>query len=70
MQHPVVRTPSLDTLASKLEDRNKNNAIGFPVRDSTGANALIPRGVTVDQNNNLQGALGNVQMGSLSAAGT
>ncbi|MES3022477.1 MAG: TonB-dependent receptor [Pseudomonadota bacterium] len=57
---------SLDTLASNLKDNNKNNAIGFPIRDSTNLNMLIPRGVTVDQNNNLQGSLANVQATSVS----
>ncbi|WP_165390721.1 TonB-dependent receptor [Pseudoduganella lutea] len=58
---------SLDTLASQLKDKNKSNSIAFPIRDSTGANALIPRGVTVDQKNNLQGSLANVQAISGSA---
>jgi TonB-dependent receptor len=55
---------SWDTLYSKLQDDNKNNYINFPIRDSTAANALIPRGVTVDANNNLQGSLANVQHSS------
>lgn len=57
---------SLDLLASNMKDSNKSNAIGFPIRDSTGVNALIPRGVTVDQNNNLQGSLANVQATTVS----
>ncbi len=52
---------SLDALASKLKDDNKTNGLSFLIRDSTGANALVPRGVTVDANNELQGSLANVQ---------
>lgn len=59
---------SLDTLASNLKDSSKNNGLSFPIRDSINANALIPRGVTVDANNQLQGSLANVQHGSTSAA--
>ncbi len=60
---------SLDTLASNLKDSSKANGLAFPIRDSTGAtNSLIPRGVSIDGNGQLQGTLANVQMSSTSGA--
>lgn len=55
---------SWDTLYSRLSDDAKTNYLNFMVRDSIGARSLIPVDVRVDANNNLQGTLGNLTMGT------
>lgn len=56
---------SLDTLYSKLQDDSKNNYLNFVTNGSTvGANrALVPVKVSIDQNNNIQGTIGNYTAG-------
>lgn len=59
---------SLDGLYSKVTDEVERRQIRWPIRDSIRAatatdfdRSLIPVDVRVDENNNLQGTLGNVQ---------
>ncbi|MES3020247.1 MAG: TonB-dependent receptor [Pseudomonadota bacterium] len=53
---------SWDTLYSKLQDDVKTNYFNFMTRGATGALALVPMGLRIDGNDQLQGKLGNLTM--------
>ena len=69
------KTPDLDlswdTLGSNLKDDSKSNYLNFPIRDAllSSGRGLVPINVTIDPNNNLQGTVANVTMGTNAVLG-
>ena len=62
---------SWDSLFSKLNDDTKNNYMNWITNGSTAGagRALVPIDITIDQNNNLQGTIGNYTMATNTVLG-